>query len=264
MKKHIIIGKPISHSLSPEIHNYWLKKNKIKGLYYKVEPNSEELPNVVNKVKNNYIHGFNVTVPYKQTIIPFLDEISPLAQKTNSVNVVYKKKNKVVGENTDVYGFQTSLEKSKFKVYKKDALIIGAGGVVPSIIMALNNLEVNKVFIMNRTPRKITDIKKYFPKVQEIEWGSIIDTDIYINATSVGLKKDDILKIDFTNINKNKLFYDLIYNPSMTNFLISAKKLGHNILNGEEMLLYQAQKAFEIWHGILPNIDKELINIFKK
>ena len=106
-------------------------------------------------------------------------------------------------------------------------------------------------------------IKSNFSFVNEIKWGDVGNFDIYINATSVGLKEDDDLNLDIAALQKGKFFYDVIYNPSMTNFLEKAKNLGHQILNGETMFLYQAQKAFELWHNISPKIDKLLIDQLK-
>jgi len=136
---------------------------------------------------------------------------------------------------------------------------LGAGGVVPSIIKALKNLGLKKIFLSNRTKKNSDYILKLFPEIILIEWGQIPDFDIVINATSLGLKKDDYINLDFKKINESKIFYDLIYNPSVTNFLDQAKKSGHKIINGKMMLLFQAQKAFEIWHGFLPKIDDNLI-----
>jgi len=135
--------------------------------------------------------------------------------------------------------------------------------VVPSIIEGLMNLGIKDVFISNRTQSKIKRIKNNFSFIQEIEWGKLIESDILINATSVGLSKNDELNIDFKSIKPKKLFYDVIYNPPQTKFLESAKNLGHNTLNGKSMFLYQAQKAFQIWHGIVPKIDKNILNFFE-
>ena len=138
-------------------------------------------------------------------------------------------------------------------------MIFGAGGVVPSIIFALVNLNVKKIFISNRTLKNAESLKKKFNFIQIIEWGKIENCDLFINSTSVGLNKDDNLRLDLTNVGKNKIFYDVIYNPSKTNFLSVAEKKGHRIINGKDMFLYQAQKAFELWHNLLPDVNQKLI-----
>lgn len=263
MKKHLIIGSPIDHSLSPKIHNYWFKENKIDAIYEKNEPQLKEIKDIFEKIKEEKIFGMNVTVPFKQLVIPFIDVLSPQAKKTNSVNTVCKKKGKIYGDNTDIVGFELALKDSKISLANKSALIIGAGGVVPSIIVALENLGIRKIHLSNRTKKKIENIKLSFPFVDYVDWGNIENYDLVINATSVGLKKNDELEIDISNIKSKKFFYDVIYNPSETNFLKDAKTHGHRTMNGESMFLYQAQKAFEIWHNISPKIDLNLIKFFR-
>ena len=259
MKKHLIIGNPISHSLSPKLHNYWFKQNNIDAIYEKAQPEEEEIGKILQQVKSNNIWGMNVTVPFKKKVIPFIEKLSETAKETTSVNTIFKKENMIYGENTDVQGFELSLKCENCKLTDKNAFILGAGGVVPSIIKALKNLGLKKIFLSNRTKKNSDYILKLFPEIILIEWGQIPDFDIVINATSLGLKKDDYINLDFKKINESKIFYDLIYNPSVTNFLDQAKKSGHKIINGKMMLLFQAQKAFEIWHGFLPKIDDNLI-----
>ena len=260
MKKHLIIGKPIDHSLSPKIHNYWFKENNIKAIYEKSSPEENELEEILRKVKTGEIYGMNITVPYKQSIIPFLEDQSDAAKETNSVNTVMNKNGKIYGDNTDIFGFQNSIIKKEIKIENKTALILGAGGVVPSIISALNNLKIGKIFLSNRTFKKAETIKKKFKDIQILEWGKVEDCDIFINSTSVGLKKDEKIEFNYSNLSENKVFYDVIYNPSQTNFLKEAQKLGHKTINGRDMFLYQAQKAFLLWYNILPKINKKLLD----
>ena len=140
----------------------------------------------------------------------------------------------------------------------KTAYIIGAGGVVSSVVIALNKLGVKNIIISNRTKNKAETLAKEYNLVVS-DWGKIIDFDIIINCTSIGLKKDDCLGLDFSNV-KGKIFYDIIYKPK-TKFLVDAEKLGNKTVDGKMMFLYQAQKSFEIWHGIKPEINKEVINL---
>ena len=259
MKSHLIIGNPISHSLSPKLHNYWFKENNINGNYEKISLNEDEIKTTIEKIKSKEIHGMNITVPYKQAVIPFLESQSDIVTKTNSVNTIYNKDDKIHGDNTDVYGFEKSITSNNISLEGKSVLIFGAGGVVPSIIFALVNLNVKKIFISNRTLKNAESLKKKFNFIQIIEWGKIENCDLFINSTSVGLNKDDNLRLDLNNVGKNKIFYDVIYNPSKTNFLSVAEKKGHRIINGKDMFLYQAQKAFELWHNLLPDVNQKLI-----
>ena len=134
MKKFLVIGNPIDHSLSPKLHNYWIKQNNINAIYEKQKLEENDLENIISKVKEKKIHGINVTVPFKKSIIPFMDKLSIEAQKTQSVNTVYLENNKVIGHNTDISGFDMSIQKLNINLLNKKVLILGAGGVVPSII----------------------------------------------------------------------------------------------------------------------------------
>ena len=158
MKKYLVIGNPIEHSLSPRLHNYWLKKNKIKATYDKKKVNEGDIKGVIEKIKDGKIEGINVTVPFKKFVIPFLDQLTSLASEVQSVNTIYKKGNQVIGDNTDVGWFELSLKHifshgekmPTFSIAGKNVLILGAGGVVPSIILALKRLKVGKIFLCNR------------------------------------------------------------------------------------------------------------------
>tara|TARA_B100001093_G_scaffold494543_1_gene538080 strand:- start:482 stop:1273 length:792 start_codon:yes stop_codon:yes gene_type:complete len=263
MRKYIVIGNPIEHSLSPLLHNYWIKKNNIKATYDKMLVDRKNIENIVLQVKKNEIQGVNVTVPYKKEIIPFIDQLSPEAEETQSVNTIYLSEGKTIGHNTDIAGFELSLKKIKYDVYNKKILILGAGGVVPSIIFALYKMNVSSITVSNRTKAKAIGLKKNFKNLEVIDWGIIPDFDMIINATSVGLNKNDTVDLDFSNVKDNKLFYDVIYNPQETNFLKIGKMLGNISENGMMMFIYQAHQAFTIWHNIMPEINNETIKILK-
>ena len=261
MKKFLVIGNPIEHSLSPKLHNYWIKSNNIDAIYEKKKLNEDELGDTVLQIKQKKIEGINVTVPFKKTIIPFLDELTAEAESTQSVNTLYLKDNKVIGHNTDIVGFETSIKKHNFNVFNKEVLILGAGGVVSSIILALKRMKVSKIKISNRTKKNAENLKELFKNIEIIEWGEVPNFDVIINATSIGLKKNDYINLDFSLISKNTFFYDVIYNPRETNFLKTGKSLGGTILNGKLMFIYQALSAFNIWHGIEPRVNEDVIKL---
>ena len=261
MKKYLVIGNPIEHSLSPKLHNYWIKKNNIDAVYDKKQLNKVDIDNIILEVKSGKIDGINVTVPFKQSVIPFLDELTPLAKEAQSVNTIFKENNKIIGHNTDIGGFELALKYINYDVKDKKIFILGAGGVVPSIILSLKKMGVSRIILSNRTKKKAEDLKKIYQDIEIVDWGEIADFNIIINATSVGLKSDDEIKLDYTDIGPNKLFYDVIYNQKQTNFLSKAKKFGNQIENGKMMFIYQAHQAFAIWHKILPNIDEETIKL---
>ena len=258
MKKYLVIGNPIEHSLSPKLHNYWFKKNNIDAKYDKIKIDKNEIPEIISKIKDNRLDGINVTVPYKSDVIPFLDRLSEESQITQSVNTIYKHDKKLIGHNTDIKGFKLSLKRAQFNLENKIIFILGAGGVVPSIIYALEESGVSKIIVSNRTKQKTENLKKYFPNISVIDWGNQPEFDMVINATSLGLNKEDNINLNFRNINKEKLFYDVIYNPKETNFLRTGKSLGCQVSNGKMMFIYQAFEAFKLWHKVKPEINEEL------
>ncbi len=264
MKKYLVIGNPIDHSLSPELHNYWIKKNNINALYEKKKLNFNEIKNFIIDIKQKKIDGANVTVPFKKEVIPYIEKLTVEAKDTQSVNTIYLENNQVVGHNTDVFGFESSVKDIKFDLKNKKILILGAGGVVPSIVYSLNKMKVSKILIMNRTKKKAEDLKKLFNNLEIIEWGNVPESDMIINATSVGLNQNDNLELNFSNIKKENFFYDVIYNPTETNFLKTGKDLGNRVLNGKMMFIYQAAASFNLWHKINPSVNKEVIELLNR
>ena len=261
MKKYLVIGNPIDHSLSPKLHNYWIKKNNINALYEKKLINEDDIKSIISEVKEKKIDGINVTVPFKKLVIPFLDQLSLEAEESQSVNTIYLQNEKVIGHNTDISGFELAIKYCKYNLNDKTAFILGAGGVVSSIIIALKKMGVSKIFLSNRTKEKAKNIKTFFNDIELLEWGNLPKADMVINATSLGLKENDEIKLDFGEIGTNNFFYDVIYNKKETNFLKKAKNLGNRIENGKMMFIYQAHQAFTIWHKLLPEINDETISL---
>ena len=261
MKKYLVIGNPINHSLSPKLHNYWLKENNIDAIYDKKRLDENELKNIISEVKEEKINGINVTVPFKKAVIPFLDELSPEAKDTQSVNTIYLQNGITIGHNTDIAGFELAIKYAKYDISNKKIFILGAGGVVPSIIYSLKKMKASKITLSNRTKEKAENLKKLFEDLEIVDWGEKIDFDMIINATSIGLNNEDEIKIDFSSIGPNKFFYDVIYNPRETIFLKKAKLFGNKAENGKMMFIYQAHQSFTIWHKKMAKIDDETIKL---
>ena len=261
MKKYFVIGNPIDHSLSPKLHNHWINDNKIKAIYHKKKLAINEVEDFILIIKKNGIYGVNITIPFKKKIIPYLNELSPEANATQSVNTISLDGEKMIGHNTDVGGFELGIKDKNFQVKNKKIFILGAGGVVPSIIFALNKMGANDIFVSNRTKSRAENLKSLFKNITIIDWGDVPDFDMIINATSLGLNKDDELDLDFSKIGKDKFFYDVIYNPKTTNFLNKGIKLGSIVENGKMMFIYQALIAFKIWHNVEPKINDKVIKL---
>ena len=265
MKKYIVIGNPINHSLSPKLHNYWFKENNIKAIYEKYLLDEANIKSVIEQIKKKEIFGINVTVPFKKKIIPCLQKLTKEASISNSVNTIYLENNEIVGHNTDIAGFELAIRYSKFDTTDKKVLILGAGGVVSSLIIALKNLGVSQIIISNRTKEKALELKNNYKDLEIIEWGTTPDFDIAINATSLGLSNDDDeIKLDYNKIGSNKFFFDVIYNASETNFLKKARQNGNKTQNGKMMFIYQAHQAFTIWHKIMPEINEKTISLLNE
>jgi len=263
VKKYLVVGNPVEHSLSPKLHNYWLSSNKIEAIYGRLQAYDDDLKELCSSIKNGQINGLNITVPFKKKIIPHLDVLSGHALRTQSVNTVCLNNGNVTGYNTDIDGFELSLKKLDYDVRNKKVMILGAGGVVPSIIYALKKMNVPQIYLSNRTKEKAQILKKLFDGLEVIDWGILPDFDIIINATSLGLKENDKFEIDFLKAGNNKLFFDVIYNPFITDFSRAGNKPGNIIENGLNMFLFQAQKAFSIWHNIEPKIDQKVIKFLE-
>ena len=262
MKKYFVIGNPIDHSLSPKLHNYWFKENKIDAVYDKKKIYEKDLQFIVSEIKEKKINGINVTVPFKKGVIPYLDKLSPDAEQTQSVNTIILSNDILVGHNTDVYGFTKAIKNLNFDIENKKIFILGAGGVVSSIIYALIKMNVLEIIISNRTKQKANNLKSQFKTINVIDWGNIPKFDMIINATSLGLKNESI-NLNFSNIGDNKLFYDVIYNPGETNFLKEGKNLGNQSENGKLMFVHQASESFKLWHGVEPKINTKTLKLLE-
>ena len=269
MNKYLVIGNPIDHSLSPTIHNYWIKKNNIKAIYDKERLKSDDLKNLIIKIREKKITGVNVTVPFKKEIIPYLDKLTFGAEATQSVNTILLTDDReIVGYNTDIGGFENAIKYTKYDISGKKIFILGSGGVTPSIIFALYKMNVSSITLTNRTRTKAEYLQNFYNSntvkknerngIKVVDWGEVPEFDMIINATSVGLNSDDNLDLDFSKIGKNKFFYDVIYSPNETNFLKKGKDLGNKTENGKKMFIFQAAEAFKIWHNILPEINEEV------
>ena len=263
MKKYLVIGNPIEHSLSPKLHNHWFRENNIDAIYEKKLVNKVDLKDIINQVREGKIAGINVTVPFKKEVISHLDKLTLDAEATQSVNTILlakERNNMIIGHNTDIGGFESAIKDTKYNFVRKKILILGAGGVTPSIIFALYKMKVSSVTLSNRTKWKAEHLKSLYNKIKVVDWGEIPEFDMVINTTSVGLKNDEKLGLDFSKIGKGKFFYDVIYNSQETNFLKTGKDLGNKTENGKKMFFYQAAEAFKIWHDILPKINESLLN----
>ena len=267
-KQGAVLGFPISHSLSPQIHQYWLDKYNIDGNYKAIEVAPENLASQINFMKKNTFYGANITIPLKEKIIDLCDEVSDTAQKIGAVNTISFQENKVIGDNTDAQGFISDCKKqSKINSFQnKTILLIGAGGASRAIIYALLEERVAKIIIVNRTVARAQELAQFFNKIYPTKFEILLELkqitesiDLIVNSSSQGMNGANDIEIDLAKFSQ-PIIYDIIYKPLETKLIQDAKKLNLVAINGLGMLLFQAAYAFEIWFGIFPEIDTILID----
>ena len=264
-----VLGFPLKHSFSPKLHNYWFRKLKINATYKKFEVSEKKIKKLIKKIKLKKVYGLNVTVPYKLKVIKTLNRLNGDAKFTRSVNTIFYKNNKLIGENTDVYGFERGFLKKIKNIKKKTALILGAGGVVSSIVLALKRNKIKKIIICNRTLKKIYSLKKRFKINFQVEiWKNrnkqLNNADIIINATSLGMKNKPSLILDVRRIKPKSVYCEIVYNPLKTKVIKQCLKRGIKTLNGLDMFIFQAARSFYFWHKKKTTLNlKEKKLIFK-
>ena len=261
-----IVGNPVKHSLSPVLHNYWFNKYSLKAEYNIIEATEKDLPSIVNKLKNGFLSGINVTLPFKQKILNHVDKVVNDAEPTGSVNTVFLDKDQsIIGENTDVYGLQAAYLKEIDYNLNKKSIVIGAGGVSPSVIFSLQKSGIKNISITNRTMEKCIFLKKKFNFLNILDWKNIKQEiknyDIIVNATSLGLKDGQDFDFNFESIKENLIYIDTIYNPLETKTIKYLKEKDIKVFNGLDMFIYQGQKSFYLWNKINPEIDQNLIEL---
>lgn len=261
MIKAAVIGDPISHSLSPKIHNFFLKELGIDGSYEAIRVEKNELREAVQKLTNQGFAGFNVTIPHKEKIFEICDELDETAKLTGAVNtVVITKEKKLRGLNSDVLGFLQNLRNCEpnFALKNKICFVIGAGGAARAVVFGLMQSGVKKIYLTNRTPKKIFDCEFLDKKDFEKKLG---ECDLLVNATSLGMIGGDPLGLDLSNLNKSAIVYDIVYKPLETELLKSAQARGNKIVTGIGMLVEQALVGFEIWFGQKVKPDTKIKDI---
>lgn len=250
-----IFGSPIGHTLSPVIHNEAFRALKIDYCYVPFHVKKENLREAVQAIRALNLKGVNVTVPHKERVVEYLDELSEEVLKIGAANTILNSEGILKGFNTDVKGFITSIKEEGVEIAGRKVLLIGAGGAARAVAYGVLK-EAGKVYIFNRTVEKAKEIEKQFNDIGEIralpELSERVtrDMEIVINATSLGMKIDDPYPIDPYLLNSSHIYYDVVY--PQTPLMREAKKKGCKVIGGLGMLVWQAIYAFEIWTGISP------------
>jgi shikimate dehydrogenase len=261
MIKAAVIGDPIAHSLSPKIHNFFLKELGIDGNYQAICVKKDELSQAVENLVNQGFAGFNVTIPHKEKIFEICDELDETAKLTGAVNtVVITKEKKLRGLNSDVLGFLKNLQNCQpdFDLRNKTVFVVGAGGAARAVVFGLRESGVKKIYLTNRTEKKLFEAeflgKENFEK-------KLSECDLLVNTTSLGMSGQDPLNLDLSSLNQSAIVYDIVYKPLETELLKAAKARGNKIVTGIGMLIEQALVGFEIWFGQKPKSDTKIREI---
>lgn len=268
-KKLAVLGHPIKHSKSPMIHNGWIEQYSLQGQYNAIEIHPENFEHELGGLIREGYNGFNVTLPHKKTIKNYCDFLDNAAFEIGAVNTIHIKGNKMYGSNTDAYGFIHNLEDAipDFDWTAGPAVILGAGGAARAIAYALKQKNVPIVRVCNRTIASASDIVADMGGYV-VPWDDresvLSDCNLLINTTSLGMSGQPELEMSLDQLPKTACVYDIVYSPLMTPLLLDAQARGNKVVTGIGMLLYQAQKAFETWYDVLPDVKNKLIqNVLK-
>lgn len=247
-----IFGDPVEHSLSPVIHNAAFEYLGLDYCYVAFHVKKDSLKDAVQAIRALNLVGVNITVPHKESVIEYLDELSEEAEQIGAVNTILNKESFLKGFNTDAKGFVSSLQEAGVSLENKNVLILGAGGASKAVVYSLLK-EKCRIYIFNRTIAKAQAIKDRFSNIgfleviEAIEKNFIEKIDIIINTTSLGLKKDDPMPLNPQHLKPEHIYCDIVY-PE-TRLMKEAEKIGCKVIGGTGMLIWQAAFAFEIWTG---------------
>lgn len=257
-----VMGWPVSHSKSPLIHNYWGEKYNINAVYLPLPVKPEMLQTVIPALPHMGCVGVNLTIPHKELVLPLVHELDSFAKTIGAVNTLVIKDHVLWGYNTDAYGFWKNIETHAPQLKKDKAFVVGAGGAARAVVAALDHAGYNTIYVMNRTLEKAEALREISPKVQAVEWfvaaNELQDCDFLVNTTSLGMHGQPPLEIALGKLAQDALVTDIVYTPLETPLLAAAKRLNLRTVDGVGMLIYQAQKAFELWFGVLPEVTAEL------
>ena len=257
-KTFAVIGDPIDHSLSPNIHSAAFRELNLDCSYIAYRIPKGELEEGIEGLKKIRISGFNVTIPHKIEMMKYLEKIDESCSVIGAVNTVTNNDGILKGYNTDMDGFLDPFKKKNLKIKDARVLLIGAGGAARAIVAGFAKEKASHITIANRTPENASNLSEFAKKIglQDVNTiriedvrDSAKDYDIIVNATSVGLKNESS-PISLEGINEKTIVYDIVYMPMKTDFIKKAKEKNAVVIFGYEMLLGQAVRAFEIWHGI--------------
>lgn len=258
-----LIGDPVSHSLSPRIHSYWANQYNLPVDYKLFTTKAPRLRQTMLHMRKKQVAGINITLPHKQAVMEYLDGLDEIATRIGAVNTVVNRDGKFMGTNTDAYGFITNLKEQlgDLTPYLTRVVILGGGGAARAAIMALKEAGAKQIVLCNRTWKTAMEMAHQYG-VEHALWEqrdeALSGTTLLVNTTSLGMTGKSKLVLNLNNLTPEAAVHDIVYSPLDTYLLQDARQREHKVVDGLGMLLYQAQKAFELWHGILPEVTDAL------
>jgi len=270
MKNVFVVGHPISHSKSPVIHQFWLKKYKIPGSYEAIDIEPKNLKAFLSDINLDTFIGGNVTIPHKEKAALLCHKLTKNAKILGAVNTIYLRQGQIIGDNTDGYGFLANLDQQNSTWFDNDknVIILGAGGATRAIIASLLSREAKTITILNRTVAKANTLVEQFSPLSKT---TLLNADsleqfsryapaanLLINTSSVGLNNTRFETLDLTKLSKTALVHDIVYSPLITPLLKDAQSIGLQTIDGLGMLLHQAAPGFEKWFGVFPQVTQAL------
>jgi shikimate dehydrogenase len=260
-----VVGHPVKHSRSPIIHGYWLEQFGINGRYDRYDVKPEDFSHFVKTLSEQGLQGVNVTIPHKEAAFLALDEATERARRLKAANTLWFENGKLWGDNTDSIGFLANLDQGHpgWDINAKSALILGAGGAARAIIAGLQERNIEKITIVNRTRERAEELALMSGgQVAVAEWSKLSfqleSADLVVNTTSLGMSGQPDLDLSLDPLGKNALVTDIVYVPLETNLLKQARLRGNPVVDGLGMLLHQAVPGFEHWFGKRPVVTDEL------
>lgn len=261
-----VIGHPITHSKSPRLHGYWLRKYGIDGHYVPMDVAPDDLGVVIRAMPKMGFVGANVTIPHKEAVMPFVDQLSESARAIGAVNtLVFTTDGTILGDNTDGYGFVENLRQGApdWQPVAGPAMVLGAGGAARAIVYALLQAGVPRVLVSNRTKTRAERLRADFgAQVEVVDWDEAAqafeNVSALVNTTSLGMFGKAPLEISLDALSLTTTVTDIVYNPLETDLLCQARAKGCQTVDGLGMLLHQAVPGFEAWFGTRPEVDAGL------
>jgi len=261
------MGWPVSHSLSPRLHGFWLQSHGIAGSYEAFPVTPEGLPAALRALPSQGLRGVNLTVPHKEAACKLVDELDPVARHIGAVNLVtVGEGGRLHGRNTDAYGFAQNLLTSGFTPQNGAAFMLGAGGASRAVIVALADMGFKEIRLANRTPARAEKLAQEFStshcKISVVDWQdapqALNDAELLVNATSLGMTGQPALNFSLDKLPPAATVTDIVYAPLETDLLRQARQRGHRVIDGLGMLLHQARPAFAAFFGRDPEVTEEL------